>query len=194
MKQFQNNACDIIGKMKNIEEFCDVTLVSDDGENVLAHKVVLASASTLFREMFKDYEDKTDYKEVRMKGVQSNYMKVMVELVYNGETEIKMSECEEFVNILKQYKVASKESLSEDKEDTTNKTKHVEQNKDKNDTMENIIPKLKNEINHQKQEILGFQTTFMRMRAEIYKLRAENETFKLNYMQPETKDKESIDQ
>ena len=60
-------------------------------------------------------------------------------------------------------------------------------------TMENVIPKLKNEINFQKQEILEFQKTFMQMRAEIYKLRAENKTFKLNYVQPETKDKESID-
>ena len=117
-----------------------------------------------------------------MKGVQSNYMKAMVELVYNGETEIKLSECEEFVNILKQYKVASKESLSEDKEDIAHKTKHVEQNKDKNDTMENVFPKLKNEITCQKQEIFEFQKTFMQMRAEIYKMRAENKTFKLNYM------------
>ena len=193
MKQFQNNASDIIRKMKSIEEFCDVTLVSNDGEKILAHKAVLASASTLFREMFKDYEDNKDYKEVVMKGVQSNYMKAMVELVYNGETEIKLSECEEFVNILKQYKVASKEPLSEDKEDTTNKTKHVEQNKDKNYTMESVFPKLNNEINRQKQEILEFQSTFMQMRAEIYKLRAENKTFKLNYVQPETKDKEPID-
>ena len=143
MKQFQNDASDIIRKMKHIEEFCDVTLVSDDGEKILAHKVVLASASTLFREMFKDYKDNKDYNEVRMKGVQSNYMKAMVELVYNGETEIKLSECEEFVNILKQYRVSSNESLSE-KEDKASKTKHGEQNDDKHDTMENVIPKLKN--------------------------------------------------
>ena len=95
--------------------------------------------------MFKDYEDNKDYKEVRMIGVQSNYMKAMVELVYNGETGIKLSQCEEFVNILKQYRVSSNESLSEDKEDKASKTKHGEQNEDKHDTMENVIPKQKNE-------------------------------------------------
>ena len=59
--------------------------------------------------------------------------------------------------------------------------------------MENVIPKLKNEIKSQRQDILEFQKTFMQMRAEIYKLRAENKIFKQNYVNPDTKDKESRD-
>ena len=136
MKKFQTNASDILGRMIQLEELCDVTLASDDGEKILAHKVVLASASTLFREIFQDSEEN--------KGVQSKYMNAMVKLVYNGETEIKLIECEEFINILKQYSVASKESLSWDKEDTTSKKKYEEQNNDSNDTPENVIKKLKN--------------------------------------------------
>ena len=115
MKKFQTNASDILGRMIQLEEFCDVTLASDDGEKILAHKVVLASASTLFMEIFQDSEEN--------KGVQSKYMNAMVKLVYNGETEIKLIECEEFINILKQYSVVSKELLSGDKEDTTSKNK-----------------------------------------------------------------------
>ena len=152
MKKFQTNASDILGRMIQSEEFCDVTLASDDGEKILAHKVVLASASTLFREIFQDSEEN--------KGVQSKYMNAMVKLVYNGETEIKLIECEEFINILKQYSVASKESLSGDKEDTTSKKKYEEQNNDSNDTPENVIKKLENEIKSQKQDILKFQKTF----------------------------------
>ena len=86
--------------MKHIEELCDVTLVSNDTETILAHKVVLASASSLFREMFQDC-------------VQTKHMNDMIELIYNGETEIKETECEEFLNILEEYRVASKESLGE---------------------------------------------------------------------------------
>ena len=83
MKQFQNNASDILGRMKNIEEFCDVTLVSEDGEMFQAHKVVLSSASTLFREMFQNNKEA---EEISMKGIHSRFMKALVDLVYNGET------------------------------------------------------------------------------------------------------------
>ena len=75
--------------------------------------------------------------------------------------------------------------------DTKNKTKHKEQNKDNNGNPENIITKLQNEIKTQKQEVLEFQSTFMQMRAEIYKLGAENKVFKVNQVEPVVKDKES---
>ena len=42
MNKFKNNASDILRRMKLIEEFCDVSLISDDGAKILAQKVVLA--------------------------------------------------------------------------------------------------------------------------------------------------------
>ena len=122
---------------------------------------------TLFREMFKGYDENKDYQVVSMKGVQSKYMNAMVELIYNGETKIKTIECEEFLNLLKQYRIASKESLSEDKEGSTSKTNY-----------ENVIKKRENEIRSQKKEIIMFQKTFMQMKAEIYKMRAEKKDMK----------------
>ena len=44
-----------------MEEFCDITLVSDDGHRIRAQKVVLASASPTFRDMFQNYECYTEY-------------------------------------------------------------------------------------------------------------------------------------
>ena len=190
MKQFQNNASDILRRMKHIDELCDVTLVSNDGETIMAHKVVLASASSLFMEMFQDCEDN---KGVSMKGVQTKHMNAMIELIYNGETEIKLTECEAFLNILEEYRVASKESLSEEKEDTTSKTKYKELNKENDDIQINGIMNLEKEIKSQKQDILKFQKTFTQMKAEILKLRAENKVLKTNYVKPDMKDNESND-
>ena len=41
--EFQNNRSEWVSIMRNMEEFCDVTLISENGERVHVHKVVLAS-------------------------------------------------------------------------------------------------------------------------------------------------------
>ena len=57
MEQLQNSSSDILRRMRNMEEFCDVTLVSDDGKRFRAHKVVLASASSFFRDIVQVDEE-----------------------------------------------------------------------------------------------------------------------------------------
>ena len=42
MEQFQRNPSEMLRKIKHLEEFCDVTPVSGDGDRIRAHKVVLA--------------------------------------------------------------------------------------------------------------------------------------------------------
>ena len=176
MKQFQSNANDILARMKHIDEFCDVTLVSEEGESILAHKIVLASSSTIFRKILKNYDEKNEDQVISMRGVQSKFINAMVDLIYNGETEVKLTECEEFMNILREYKVASEEFISKYKEDTTSNTKYEEKDKDNKD--DNVIKQHEDEIKRQKEDILKFQTTFTMMKQEIYSLRAENKELK----------------
>ena len=54
-----------------MEEFCNVTLVSDNYDRIRAHKVVLVSASTIFRDMFQTEDKNMEYEVLRMKGVSS---------------------------------------------------------------------------------------------------------------------------
>ena len=153
-----------------------MTLVSEDYERILAHKVMLASASTIFRDMLRTYEKDKDYPVISMKGVKSKFMNAMVDLIYHGETKVERSECEEFMNILIEYRVATAESSSKDKEDTSSKTQYYE--KDINNKDKNGIKQLEDEIKHQKDDILKFQTTFTMMKREIYSLRADNKELK----------------
>ena len=67
MEKFQKSSSDMLRKMKHMEEFCDVTLVSDEGMRIRAHKVVRASASTLFRDLFQNQDEDTEYQEVHMR-------------------------------------------------------------------------------------------------------------------------------
>ena len=61
----------MLRNMKLMEEFCDVTLVSEGDMRIRAHKVVLASASKLFRDLFQNYEDDTENQVIHMMEVSS---------------------------------------------------------------------------------------------------------------------------
>ena len=47
------------------------TLVSEDNKRIQAHKVVLASAGTLFRDMFQNDEEEKEYEVINLRGVSS---------------------------------------------------------------------------------------------------------------------------
>ena len=95
MEKFQKSPSGMLQKMKDMEEFCDVTLISDDDKRFRAHKVVLASASTLFKDMFQNYDEETEYQVIHMRGVSSKLIAAMIDLVYDGKTKVEEKECDE---------------------------------------------------------------------------------------------------
>lgn len=97
-----------------------MTLVTEDNKRIRAHKVVLASASSIFRDLFQtDFED-NEYQVIYMRGVATKHVVAMVDLVYNGETKVKERDCAEFLQIIKEYKIL--------KVKTTEETQHVKCN------------------------------------------------------------------
>ena len=117
MNKYHKSSSDKMKDMRGMEEFCDVTLVSDDNRRVRAHKVVLASASSIFRDLFQSNEDNNEYQVVNIRGVKSCFLTAMIDLVYEGETKVKERECEEFLNFARQYKLLNYNS--NDKINTT---------------------------------------------------------------------------
>lgn len=115
MDKFQKSASGMLGKIKEMEEFCDVTLVSGDNKMIRAHKVVLATASTLFNDMFQNYNEKTKNQVVHMRGVSTNLIVAMIDLVYEGATEVDEKDCDNFLQTLKQYKIFKVKSTEEAK-------------------------------------------------------------------------------
>ena len=99
--------------MQDLEEFCDVTLVSEYGYRIRAHKVVLASASTVMRDTLQTNEE-NEYQVVHMNAVKSRLMRSIVDLLYNGETKVNQRDCEDFMNILSHYRIV-KENLKDNR-------------------------------------------------------------------------------
>ena len=51
--EFQVNASNSFRKLRNTEDFFDVTLVSDDQKQISAHKVVLSASSEYFKNVLR---------------------------------------------------------------------------------------------------------------------------------------------
>ena len=53
MNDFKGNVNSAFGKLRDDKEFSDVTLVCEDGKQMEAHKVILASSSPFFEKILK---------------------------------------------------------------------------------------------------------------------------------------------
>ena len=51
---FQENLNSAFGSLRNDQEFSDVTLACEDGTQIEAHKVILATLSPFFMEILKN--------------------------------------------------------------------------------------------------------------------------------------------
>ena len=80
---FQTTVCSAFRDLQDDENLTDVTLVSEDGQQVQSHKIVLVSSSPLFMDLLKS--QKHPHPLIYMKGTGSEDLVTMVEFLYTGE-------------------------------------------------------------------------------------------------------------
>ena len=83
---FKENAALAFGKLRNKSEFSDVTLVSQDGEKIEAHKMILASSSPLFMDLLS--QNKHLHPLIYMRGLKSDVLVALLDFLYFGEANI----------------------------------------------------------------------------------------------------------
>ena len=95
-------------------EFSDVTLVSEDGQQIEAHKVILASASPFFLELLK--RNKHPHPLIYMRGVKAEELTVLIDFLYFGEASIYQENLDSFLVTVKELKVRGLSEKTETKE------------------------------------------------------------------------------
>ena len=94
---FKENIGTVFGSLWQDEDFSDVTLVSEDGHQVEAHKVILASSSPFFQKLLK--RNKHAHPLIYMRGIKSEDLVAIVDFLYHGETNINQENLDSFLNI-----------------------------------------------------------------------------------------------
>ena len=100
---FQENAISAFGTMREDSHFADVTLASEDGHQVEAHKVILASSSPFFLNILK----RTNHPHplIYMRGLKSEDLVPMIDFLYYGEANINQGNLDSFLALAQELKL-----------------------------------------------------------------------------------------
>ena len=101
--ELKDNVLTAFGRMREDEDFADVTLACDDGGQVKAHKVILAASSPFFENMLK--RNKHSHLVILMRGMKSADLLAIVDFLYLGEASICQENLESFLAIAEELKL-----------------------------------------------------------------------------------------
>ena len=101
--KFEENIREYFRKLREDETLFDVTLVTDDGQHVQAHKVILSAGSHFFSDIFL----KSNHANmlIYLKGISSPQLENIIDFMYNGEVFIVNEELKVFLEASKEIQV-----------------------------------------------------------------------------------------
>ena len=122
---FQENVTTAFGSLKEDNKFTDVTLACEDGQQIEAHKVILAACSPFFENLLNKNAKKHHHPLIYMKGMKFEDLHAIIDFLYLGEANIFQESLDSFLNIAEDLKLkglTGKGENSNEKFDT--KSKH----------------------------------------------------------------------
>ena len=121
---FQENAISAFGTLREDREFSDVTLVCEDGQQVEAHKVILASSSPFFQNLLK--RNKHPHPLIYMRGLKSEDLVAMIDFLYFGEANVYQENLDSFLAVAEELQLKGLMGSGTEKEveDVKNKTEN----------------------------------------------------------------------
>ena len=100
---FKDNLIYSVGALKNDSNFTDVTLACEDGTQVEAHKVILASSSPFFQNLLS--RNKHTHPLIYMRGVKSKDLLAIFDFLYCGEANVFQENLDSFLAIADELKL-----------------------------------------------------------------------------------------
>ena len=85
------------------DSFSDVTLVTDDKKQVKAHRNILSSCSSVFKEIFQ-YGASSNHQVIYLRGIQHSEIESMLHFIYLGEA--KVDRMKEFIEVANNLEIS----------------------------------------------------------------------------------------
>merc|ERR1712150_103974 len=120
---FQENVISAFGTLREDREFADVTLACEDGQQVVAHKVILASSSPFFLNLLR--RNKHPHPLIYMRGLKSEDLVAMIDFLYFGEANVYQENLDSFLAVAEELQLKGLMGSGAEKETEEAKEKFI---------------------------------------------------------------------
>ena len=100
---FQDNIKIAFGNLRDDSDFADVTLACEDGQQVEAHKVILAASSPFFQKLLG--RNKHPHPLIYMRGMKSDDLLAIVDFLYRGEANVFQENLDSFLAVAEELQL-----------------------------------------------------------------------------------------
>merc|ERR1712129_273017 len=111
---FQENVTSSFGERRQDFEFSDFTLACENGQQVEAHKVILASSSPFFLNLLR--MNKHPHPLIYMRGLKSDILVAILDFIYCGEANIYQENLNSFLAVAEELKLKAVIGLGSENE------------------------------------------------------------------------------
>ena len=147
---FQANVSNTFKRLRTSDQFYDVTQVSDDQQQVSAHKIVLSSSSEYFKSILTSKSH--SHPMLCLSGVSSTDMKNILDFIYNGEIQICQDNLDQFLTIAQRFKL---EGLLQEKEENIPAKREFEEDLEgfhEDEKLDSGVPEAEGVLSHVKSQ------------------------------------------
>ena len=116
---FQENVNTAFANLRGNNDFSDVTLACEDGQQFEAHKVILVASSPFFYNLLKI--KKHNHPLIYMRGVKSEDLVAILDFFYCGEANIFQENLDSFLAIAEELKLKGLMGQNDSKRENTQK-------------------------------------------------------------------------
>ena len=100
---FKENVNSAFSRLRNDNDFTDVTLACEDGQHLEAHKVILAASSPVFEKILQ--KSKHPHPLIYLRGFQSKDLASILDFLYFGEANVFQESLDLFLAIADEIKL-----------------------------------------------------------------------------------------
>ena len=122
---FQENVKSTFWSLREDNEFADVTLACGDGQQIEAHKVILAASSPFYQNLLR--RNRNPHPLIYMRGMKSENLQAVVDFLYCGEANLFQENLDSFLAIAEELQLKGLVGQTEDAEKRTTESNYTNQ-------------------------------------------------------------------